>query len=181
MISHCFSSAPGQNSGRAGYSDMTDAAKLETKTEAEIVRDHDAKIQALARRFRAIDLDDLFQIGRLELLKAARTWEGRSSLWTYARRAVIGAMIDAVTREISREDPTDEADQVVDERTVGVETDLDVRAALEGLDADERRVVEMHIGEDRDFRSIAAHMGIGRSTASDIYQRAIAKLRGHAA
>lgn len=72
--------------------------------EADILRRYDRLIRHFARRYR-FDVDDLAQIGRLELLQAYRLWQSKprhASFWTYARRAVVGGMLNFVMRESVR-------------------------------------------------------------------------------
>jgi DNA-directed RNA polymerase specialized sigma subunit len=90
-----------------------------TNNESDLIVAHDPRIRGLAARFVGNDVDDLAQVGRLAFLEAARAWQTKphvAQLWTYARRAVLGAMIDYVTKDVLlRVDGDDAAaDEVVD-------------------------------------------------------------------
>jgi RNA polymerase sigma factor (sigma-70 family) len=80
------------------------SSSFDDASEESIIRRYDRLIGYLARRFR-LDVDDLVQVGRIELLQAFRLWQTKphnATFWTYARKAVLGAMINHATREVSR-------------------------------------------------------------------------------
>lgn len=80
------------------------AVAIETESETSIVHRYDRLIGYLARRFR-LDADDLVQVGRVALLEAFRNWPSKphtSTFWTYARKAVLGEMLNYATGEITR-------------------------------------------------------------------------------
>jgi RNA polymerase sigma factor (sigma-70 family) len=180
----------------SAYPDMqTATAQTTVETEAALLRKHERLIRYMALPFssRGGSLDDIMQEGRLALLSASRTWEASYGvkLWTYARKFVLGAMIrfvsDAAEEPSRPSDPRYDEDDEIQETAHDNQTPEDALShkeqvaimvsELAHLSENERRAVRLSFNEGLDIRSIATSLGVPRSTAHDILQGAIAKLR----
>lgn len=168
---------------------QTDASAIEStakESEGELIAKHDSRVRALARRFANIDVDDLFQVGRLALIEAARAWETKphvSQFWTYARRAVLGAMFDYATREIGHRAIGDDFDvsELVDVNGAGPEDELEVKRVFESLDDVEIEIIRLRVRDGLDFITLASRLGRSPSGVKRIFASAVATLRERAA
>jgi len=168
--------------------------------ESNIIAQHDKLLRHLAASWPHSLHEDLVQVGRIALLEASRTYvAGRGAqLWTYARRAVLGAMIDWATKETERaarevlweKDLWSESPSIGDgvERTVSVvdqgrdesacpESAISA-AELLALLNDRQRVVVVLLLEGVETDEIAARLGVGRRQISkDLHgaRRAVAQ------
>jgi len=190
----------GQTGKLSGYPIMqkTQLANCEALSEVELVKKHDRLVRDLALRFTSVDVDDLFQVGQLALIEAARTWSHRSQFWTYARRAVLGAMLDYATKEIGHtvphalhdvENEIDFRSNVEEKRGRRLEPEdvpapasclddkLEAHRLMNGLSEIEARVLAMHIRDDLDVRTIAPLLGRSKSDVHRILSGAMKTLR----
>lgn len=167
----------------------TQLANCESLSESEIVIKHDRLVHSLARRFRAADVADLVQIGRLALLEAARGWRGESQFWTYARRAVLGAMIDYVTRECQQPQtqwiPSDgDFPEDLEPRDVSIEPAPDARLEiverLSVLTEVQREIVILHVRDGLGFEALAERTHRSKSDVHRIFESALETLRERA-
>lgn len=128
---------------------------------------HDRLIRSIARRFVSarVDVDDLMQEGRIAFLGAAKSWrpEPGASLWTYARKAVFGAMFRLATSEIEQFASSDSDLYEHPDASDGPETFASKQEALAllgdnggPLTPSQRALVRAYYIEGRSIRSIAA-------------------------
>lgn len=172
-----------------------------------IVAEHLELVRNLARSMRrhapTVDLEDLIGYGTVGLMKAARTWrpDGGACFKTWAHYKITGEIMDSLRRDgwYSRSDVAyyhargEQRIRFVDVETADREParrpapddELDarrrhhrVRAALANLDGTDRRLLKlMYTDPDLNLVQAAARLGIGKSWACRIRQRAIAQLR----
>lgn len=140
-------------------------------------------IAAMARRLSSASFDDLYQVGQLALLEAAKTWEPNRGVefWTYARPSVHGEMINFLKSECrvsSAEMNLDEPDgHSSPEHEVAVRELLSTCEAL--LSANEREVVFRHLRDGEEFREIADSLAMTKSSVHRVFKGAITTLREH--
>lgn len=151
------------------------------ESESDIVRKYDGRIRHMASRFQ-VEQDDLIQIGRMELLSAARVWNKRvgntAQLWTYAYKSVLGAMIDEATKRISR--VAIEAEFEDEPRSdAGPDAALQARELIALLSVEERKILALHLEGD-DVRTIAESVGLSKSQVHRVLSRSLEKLRDRA-
>lgn len=187
------------------YPVMQAATITNTKTDiARLVEQHDRKIRWLARGFcRRSLVDDLIQEGRLAMLHAAELFDPTKGVafWTYARKAVVREMIRFLTKECNEASAPNSLDHYRDssEDITKANWSFDERfgteistpeAALEQaecmaltskefafLSDMERKILQLRLCSDRDVRSIAAEIGVSKTTVDRVYQDALGKLR----
>jgi RNA polymerase sigma factor (sigma-70 family) len=176
-----------QTLGSRGYHNMeSKAAAVIAIDESELVRKHEALIRSLASKFCFLDRDDLCQIGRLALVEASRKWSPNRGvqIWTYARRSVVGAMIDAVSKEVARikhEHGSElDAESFPEELNFSLDDKLTLKTLLSILSDAEVEILRLHIVEDLDFRSIASRTDRSVGDVFRIYERALSTLRERA-
>ena len=173
----------------------------------QLVMDNMGLVWSIVRRFkgRGYELEDLFQIGSIGLIKAISTYKEDygSRLATYAARCIDNELLmhfrskKKTAREVSLYEPigTDkEGNQIhlldiveSDEPDVveTIETDRRTREVLalvpKLLSGRERYIIENRYGlyacKPMTQREIAAALGISRSYVSRIEKRALEKLR----
>jgi RNA polymerase sigma factor (sigma-70 family) len=160
------------------------AVPLEAAPESEesVIRRYDRLISFLARRFR-VDTDDLVQIGRIELLRSLRDWQEKphnALFWTYARKAVVGAMINHVTREAGRYAwETDPGFNEPASSFCPPDQSLEVREHIASLSDRDASIFEMYVaGFNAD--EIAERNGVSRPRVYQILASSVEKLRGRA-
>lgn len=155
-----------------------------------IIRHHDRLIRHVASRFarRGIALEDLVQEGRIELLRAAKTFRADSGnkLWSYARKFVVGAMLRYLTREVEEPSRASIEDTIDDNASDGTspessatasEIRTTVSAAMTTLDAEERRILAMYFNEDKGLRSIAKELNVSLGSAHERFHSALVTLQ----
>lgn len=152
------------------------------ETEADVVRRYDWIVRHLASKFRVhVDIDDLIQIGRVELLIAARAWPSKAhtaAFWTYARKAVVRTMIDHVSREIAR--AAVEADaEVFPQPSTPPDTLLEAKELLTTLTERETDVVAGHVA-DLSQEEIGERTGVCQQRVQQILSGALKSLRKRA-
>lgn len=161
---------------------------LHVRSETALLRDHEKLIRHVARAFlgSGLPLDDLLQEGRLAFLTAARSFRADrgASLWTYAFKFVMGAMLSACNDECEREKSRtgEEALTAEESATVSAEHVSDCRELLklDTLDPTEWRIVMMRAVEDVTFRDITRELGLSSFDKTErVYHAAIAKLRSY--
>ncbi len=175
----------------SSYLNMTNAATRRSTLDDEsaVLKHHEKLIRFIAIPFMrgGLELEDLLQEGRAALLRSARSWEAvnGSTLWTYARKAVFGAILRYATYEAD-EPARPNSHELSEEETDGSNPEKSLETAecveivsreMVSLSETERRVIRMKFYEDMDVRSIAERLSIPRSTAHDVLQGAIVKLR----
>lgn len=156
-----------------------------------------AKVHSLARW--RVDLDDLIQTGRLALLESELRWQEleqhRSQFWTFAFPAVRGAMLDCMfkarrdpvvdiaerlpgTQSYPKKGPTraQTYHRVVSDHVTRPDHRAELVEHLSTLDPLDREIVE-RFAAGEDFREIAAHTGVSRSTAHRRYTAAVEAIR----
>lgn len=114
--------------------------------EEDIVRRFDRLIRYFASRFR-VDREDLAQAGRIALLEAYRSWQTKPQqveFWSYARKAVLGEMIDYQTREISRTAREELSGNIFSAQACPPDVALELKEHLASLPDREASVVTMH-------------------------------------
>jgi RNA polymerase sigma factor (sigma-70 family) len=135
-------------------------------------------VNAAAARNRHIhdtDKDDLMQVARLAVLRAAEHYnaERGAAFGTYAHRAVANALIDAcqairphVSLEAAREDGLDNDPAVMDMELEAAQNDdglagkrVALRLAVEALEGEDRAVARLLL-EGRNLREIAEALGL---------------------
>lgn len=178
-------------------------------SESEIIRKHDRLIRYRAIPFvgHGVDVQDLIQEGRIALLEAARKFDEShgASLWTYARKFVLGAMFKCVSREIvepsrdlaSRHDGDDEelplyggatgpenlefalaSGTPSPEEIVELEEDLAIlEEEVATLSEAEKSVLWKVFGEEKSLRDVAVESGCHHCTPQRVYHGAMQKLR----
>lgn len=168
------------------------------------VQTYDSRIRRIAYKIHRIarwrlELDDLLQAGRLALLESAERWrslEHRSQFWTFAFPAVRGAILDCMFKA-RRDIITALDDGLTDEYTHSREAAAGCRSHttttppdagarpdhltelvehLSALDSLDREILE-RFAAGEDFREIAAHTGVSRSTAHRRYTAAVEAIR----
>jgi len=154
------------------------AANPETnESEDEIIRAHDERIKFLARRFR-LDIDDLLQIGRVALLRAFRAWPAKphtAAFWTYARKAVLGEMINYATAEFTRQ--AKEAERgLVPSEPCAPDAACEAREHVAVLGEREASVLEMYVA-GYPVPEIASQNNISRSRAYQILEGSMENIR----
>ena len=137
-----------------------------------------------------VDRSDLVDVGYLALVKAAQKFDA-SLGWTlaaYARRAVRGAMWDAVRRrnwtEMSHLELKPELVEDVSDRRQGPEEMLRqsrnrkaAAQALTCLSERERTIVGLYYGEQDTLQTIGSSLGLTRTSVCRIHRRAIGKMQ----
>lgn len=129
--------------------------------------------------------DELIAIGSLALVESARDWdashESKSSLWTYARLAVEGAMRDSISREIHHghlnlaDNRPDE--MLLPDKQVQQHQRLQlVRKGLEELPLPERQVLDHIYGEELKQRQVAQVMQMKQQYVSKLHRRALHRI-----
>ena len=155
---------------------------------------------------RGMELDDLVAYGAIGLVEAATRFEERGVPFSaFARRRIVGAIVDGIRTQHwfgRRADRRLRIDRVGHDWQVALgagdqahndvrwngrpmvcpstETDdvnEQVSAALRGLPALERRLVEIHHYEEKTITQAAKELGICRPWTSRLHARALAALR----
>lgn len=152
-------------------------AATATETEEETIRRYDRLIGFLARRFR-IDVDDLAQVGRIALLEAHRAWPSKphtSSFWTYARKAVIGEMINHATAEVTRRAKEPESG-LAPAPFCAPDTACEAREHVASLGEREASVLEMYVA-GYPVLEIAEMVGVSRPRIYQILEGSVENIR----
>lgn len=116
--------------------------------EADVIRKYESLIRHLARRFaRGVYysmVDDFAQIGRLAVLECWRTWRTRgeqtADFWTYARKAVVGEMLNRLSSEVARARVEMDSD-LVPQATTPPDVAAEVREHMSVLTEPESQVI----------------------------------------
>jgi RNA polymerase sigma factor (sigma-70 family) len=157
---------------------MQIAAK-QTRIDANsVIREHDLKIKTLASRFvsSGAPIEDLIQEGRFALFRKMDTWRGESSLWTYAKRAVLTSMVEYATREVVERHEEYEEAIVGTQRQEGTELQVLIAECFSVLSPQEKAAVEMKLmGEN--LEAIGAALSISKSSAENLVNQAIETLK----
>ena len=177
-------------SEQSSYPYMTNAAAQQTaipESEASIIKRHDKLIAYVAQRFSrsGVSQQDLLQEGRIALLQAARAWraEYETQLWTFAHKAVFGAMLRYVdsnrSEELDMSELEPETPPENPETAVATAECLPIASReFFALRPEEQRIVRLHLIDGRSLRDIAREQGDADHTrVRRIYGEAIAKLR----
>ncbi len=169
------------------YPIMINAAPVTSDWEASILKRHKKLICHMAKSFAKdrVSGADFVQEGCLALLEAIPNYrpETGASLWTYAHRFVFASMVRLATAAnrqcLSLEDELEEPSFDPSPESV-----LEKKQMLEVmtqqfslLGEQDRAVLRLRFIDGLDVRGIAKRLGIPRSTASDLIQNAIEKLR----
>jgi RNA polymerase sigma factor for flagellar operon FliA len=155
---------------------------------------------------RGMELEDLVAYGAIGLVEAATRFEDRGVPFSaFARRRIYGAIIDGIRTQHwfgRRADRRLRIDRVGHDWHVAIgaghqahndvrrngrpmvcpptdtaDVNEQVAAALRGLPALERRVVELHHYQDKTITQAAKELRIGRPRASRLHARALVALR----
>lgn len=149
------------------------------------LKKHEKLIRNLAGRFSkmGVGVEDLAQEGRMALLQALEDWDStRSALWTYARRRVLGVMIDAVTKETEHHVASslefdDDGEVLIPAPGLAVDEACAFSRAFEGLSDHEQELLRLYIVDDLSFDAIEAKLGVDDATIKRRYHAACAKVR----
>lgn len=151
--------------------------KGDVRSEDSLIREYDHRVVAIARRFHS-QAEDLAQIGRIALLEAARAWESKphqTKFWTYAQRAVLGAMIDHLSREVKR--AAIEAEAAWEPSAPAApDVALEAKEALAFLPKRDAALVFAH-AQGEDVRTLAEDVDIAKSTMHDLLSRSTRRIR----
>ncbi len=173
------------------YPHMQNSAAVETVrpqvSDASLIKNHARLVRHLARKYsNGSNIDDLEQEGYVALLEARRTWLEESQFWTYARRFVLGAMVRHTTSEGEEPRPIGDDRQLFEiessdpspyallELAEGVSR---LSASMIHLSEIERRIIRMHVGDDRSLANIARELGMSSDKVERTYRGALEKLR----
>jgi RNA polymerase sigma factor (sigma-70 family) len=160
----------------------TDAVESVSEPEAEIIQRYDRLVKYLARRFRQ-NTDDLVQVGRIELLEAHRMWQDLphyAAFWTYARKFVLGGMVEFATREISRIAKEEEAGMgLAPSPECPPDVMLEVREHMAALAPREASVLQLFV-EGHNAEEIAESQNISRSRVYQVIEEASRSIRRRA-
>lgn len=131
--------------------------------------------------------DDLFQQACLGLLDAASRWEPQLGVafTVYARRRVMGSMLDSIRRRHWRAAnavPLDEAADVPAPDTVELQIERTQRArrarqAVLNLPDRELRIVKRFYFQDATHIEIAPSLGVGANRVGQLHRQALRLLR----
>jgi RNA polymerase sigma factor (sigma-70 family) len=153
---------------------------VSAETEEGIIRRYDRLIGFLARRFR-IDTDDLIQVGRVALLQAFRAWPTKphtSSFWTYARKAVLGEMLNFTTSEVTRQIKEAESG-LLPSAPCAPDAACEAREHVSALGEREAAVLEMYVA-GYPVPEIASQNNISRSRAYQILEGSLENIQRRA-
>lgn len=150
------------------------------ESEEEVLRRCDRLIAYFARKFR-VETDDLTQIGRIALIEAHRAWQTKphfAAFWTYARKAVLGEMLNHMTREAAR---------AVKEAECGLapapfcspDDAYEAREHVSALGEREASVLEAYVA-GHPVPEIAEQHGISRARAYQLLEGAAENIRRRA-
>lgn len=173
----------------------------------DLVHGHLHLVRAVAWRVRreldaTADFEDLVGHGMVGLMQAARRYDGSRGVTfaTFAYHRIRGAMLDAVRalgrftrREVAAyragapavdvDAPTPSVDALVDgapradELSVERDRRRSLRAAVAKLPHQERHFIEKVYFEDKRLRVAGAELGLSKSWASRLHDRALVALR----
>jgi len=148
---------------------------------------HDRLIRSLVRRFSEAFADDLFQVGRMALVEAAASFDPSKGvqLWTYARRAVLGAIVDYATKEIrgvaaEQFDDLGESDEASLSNHSGADDRVYLQELLAALSTTESEVVTLRVRDGLTFEEASERLGRSISDVDRIYRRALITMRERA-
>jgi RNA polymerase sigma-70 factor (ECF subfamily) len=151
-----------------------DRAALES-----LLRDHYGAVYAVCRRMAGNDADaaDAAQEAMIAIARHLGRFDGRSSLSTWIYRIAVNATIDELRRRSRRPVvPLEEATAGVAPATDGVETRVDVDAALKGLPETLRAAVVLRDLCGLDYAEIAEVLDIPPGTVRSRIARGRAAL-----
>jgi RNA polymerase sigma factor (sigma-70 family) len=155
---------------------MQTAASLAQAASNIDIRAFDKKLEKIVARFAGsgVPFRDLMHEGRIALWEASQKWRGDSSLWTYAQKFILAAMLRAVTEQVIL--PTDEdIDSVPAEATTN-EVIVFVREILDSLSPRGRAVVLRWMAGET-FEEIAQTLDRSDRDIRRTFQAAIATLK----
>jgi len=163
----------------------------------EILKQHESLIVGMSRREAnaigaASQAEDLAQEGRLELLRIAERFESKNgaALWTYAHLFVLERMRRVARKErkhaANRCDLEDamrdyRCDKNPESHLLNQESKRLFVVAIMELTDDERTILVKRFDEEKDFRTIAAELGISLGLAHKELGNAVATLKAKAA
>lgn len=159
-----------------------------------LVEQHLDLVDSIARAVaaslpRTFELDDLIQVGRLGLLRAATNYRpdehNDTPFSAYARPVIRGAILDSARRgkyvENTRPSITEMPHPALE---CDAEGELDrarsrarLRRAVDGLAPRLKTVIQIHYGEDERLPLVGAALGVGKSRASQLHLEALQELR----
>lgn len=150
--------------------------------EQAVIRAHDGRIRVAALPFLRLgaSMDDLIQEGRIALLLAMRKWQPDrgATIWTYARRFVIGAMFSTVGQILSAPMPMspEAIEDIPDAAPLSTEERIVLLDLLERLSPRELQVIR-HVLMGETLSEVAAGLDICESSAHGIRNAALTKMR----
>jgi RNA polymerase sigma factor (sigma-70 family) len=155
-------------------------------SESEVIQNHEKLLKHVAKTFASagVPLEDLLQEGRLALVVAHRRWREEAAFWTYARPFVLEALCNAVKKA-----RTDAAYCIDDPGTLEAiaypaaspEDVVIAQDLLGALNARDRSFLLESVVAESSFEEIARRLGVGKSGAKFVCDRALAKMRKVAA
>lgn len=152
---------------------------------AVLVRRHEGRVQAVARRFAptAADAEEIAQGVFMRVWQAAEGWKGESRVTTWIYRITVNACIDWKRRRRFAWLPLPEAFEVPDpgpdaERGLTGRRSLEVVArAVAGLSARQRLALALSVEEELSNRDIAEVMEVSEGAVEQYLVRARRRLR----
>jgi RNA polymerase sigma factor (sigma-70 family) len=157
-----------------------------------LIEKHLPEVRAIALNLKrrlppSIEVDDLVQQGSLGLMHAADRFDPAVGidLITYARRRVIGAMLDSIRRRHwadANAAPLETADQVPAEETteatvVRKQERREITRAVVRLPDRELHIVQRRYRDGEHLQNIAPSLALSPSRIGQLHQQALAKLR----
>lgn len=152
---------------------------------AALVRRHEGRVAAIARRFAPTraDAEEIAQGVFLRVWQGAAQWKGESRVTTWIYRITVNACIDWKRRRRFAWLPLPEAVELPDpaadaERSLGARRRLAaVARAVAGLSARQRLALALSVEEELSNRDIAAVMGVSEGAVEQYLVRARRRLR----
>jgi RNA polymerase sigma-70 factor (ECF subfamily) len=130
--------------------------------------------------------EDLAQDAMVSVWRRAASYDPRkakASTWIFviARNAWIDKLrrekVEFAYRE-TMDEPTD-TEEAPDDAAMRVQTEEQMRAAMEGLSEEQKQVVRLSFFEDRAHSEIAEHLSLPLGTVKSRLRLALSKLRTH--
>lgn len=152
--------------------------------EETIVREHEQRIRFTALPFlrHGVSIDDLMQEGRLALILASRNWKADrgASIWTYARRFVLGAMFSTVGKALTEIVPGGDQATEVPDGALSAEERASLLELLDMLSPRERHIVVSHLCVGKTIGELVGELGLSTGTVWNVCDAAVTKMRAAA-
>jgi len=151
----------------------------------DVIKAHDRLIRHLADSFTGsgVAIDDLIQEGRIALWKASERWRGEASLWTYARRSVLSAMLKCNSTFIAERNHESFNEEIHDGNGVSqsggvanVEASTLIKECLSIL-SDEERAVVQQLMSGESAEDVGKKVGKSERHVYRVFESALATLR----